>query len=184
MTTTMKPFRENDADEATATAIAMPTLTALGVDRTTMFNECFACYLLGDVLYDLGRDPMSDVITREVYRTSFPAIHDLFTRPGTFEFYLSVFRKIFPDDVDVEFTIPAPGKLEITISSLTLEEFGLLVRQIVDDVYVYSTLVTSDTNDPIVGHGTKGIKTQSEMEGLIVEISAYGVYTTVILETP
>ncbi len=180
---TIQPFKETDATEALMSSVLMPTLELLGADRDTFFNECFESYLFGDVLYDLDRDPLVDVITQLVYRSSFPAIHDLFTAPGTFEFYISVFERIFPDDLDIQFEIPDPGKLTITITALTLQSFNLMARSIVDDVYVYDTLVTSDLNEPIMGHGPAGIKTQAEMDGLITEISAYGVYTTVVLAT-
>ena len=177
-------FSPNDLVETQVTQILLPVLTTLGISHDAFFNGAFESYLLGDVLYDLGRDPITDVITREVYRTSYPAIHELFTRPGTFEFYLSVFRKIFPDDIDVQFSIPGPGRLVITISALTLAEFYLLTREIVLDAYVYYNLVTSSLNERIIGHGATGIKTQAELNGLISEISAYGVYTTVSLVTP
>lgn len=180
----MQKFKENDATESVMTAILMPSLDDVGIAHDDFFADCFNNYFFGDVLYALDRDPMVGVITQEVYRTSFPAIHELFTAPGTFEFYLSVFRKIFSDSVDVEFTIPGPGQLAIDVNALTLDSFNLMTREIVGDVYVYSRLVTSDLNEPILGHGTKGIKTQSEIEGLLSEISAYGVFTTIELETP
>lgn len=174
-------FKENDATEMQVANLFLPTLAALGADRDTFWAEAFACYLLGDSLYDLDRDPLVGVITREVYRTSFPAIHDLFTRPGTFEFYLAVFRSIFTDDTDVEFTIPGPGQLVIDVQAVTSENFFILARRIVDDAYIYENLVTSDLNEPIMAQGFKGPKTESEIRGLISEISAYGVFTTVNL---
>ena len=181
----MQAFKENDTTEARVAATYIPTvLQTLGADRDTMFANCFICYLLGDVLYNLDRDPLVGVITQDVYRSSFPAIHDLFTRPGTFEFYLALFRKIFADDTDIQFTIPGPGQLTITIEAETIEDFNILVRQIVDDAYVNSTLVTSDAQDPILGQGVKGIKTQSQIDGLIAEISMYGIVTVANLVTP
>ncbi len=181
---TIQAFKETDTTEAAIQNFLMPVLDILGVDRDTFYSECFESYLFGDVLFDLSRDPLVDVITQEVYRASFPAIHELFTRPGTFEFYISVFRKVFPEDVDIQFEIPDPGKLEITLNALTLAQFYLLTRRIVADVYVYENLVTSGANEKILVRGTSGIKTQSEIEGLVAEISAYGIYTTVTLVTP
>ncbi len=178
---TMQRFKENDATELAVINLALPTLEVLGVDRDTFLAEAFATWLLGDVLYDENRDPLVDVITREVYRSSYPAIHDLFTRPGTFEFYLDLFRKIYTNDVDVEFEIPSPGVLNIEVSALTIDESYLTAREIVDDAYVYSHLVTSDFNDPIMAVGVRGIKTQNEMDSLMNEISAYGVFTSVNL---
>lgn len=176
-------FKENDVTEPIVTNLFLSVLEELGADRDTFFDNAFLSYLLGDVLFDLNRDPLADVITREVFRASFPAIHDLFTRPGTFEFYLDVFRSVFTADTDIEFTIPGPGQLVIDVSAVTLEQFPILARRIVDDVYIYDNLVTSDTNENIVAQGISGIKTQSEMDGLAAEISAYGIFTTVNLIT-
>ncbi len=177
----MQRFKENDSTEPEIYGLFTPTLNELGVERDSFFLNSFACYLLGDILYDLQRDPLADVITRNVYRTSFPSIHELFTRPGTFEFYLDVFRKVFTDDVEVEFIIPSAGILQVGITALSLETFNILIREIVDDAYVYFNLVTSDLNDQIVGRGLRGIKTQEEIDGLMAEISCYGIYTTVTL---
>lgn len=180
----MQKFKENDTVETDVTNLALPSLEAIGASLDDFYDNAFACYLLGDVLYDLDRDPLRESIAREVYRASFPAIHDLFTAPGTFEFYLDVFRKIFTDDTDITFTIPAPGKLVITVLAATLEQYTLVAREIVDGAYVYSPIVTSDTNDNIVTQDIAGIKTQAEIDSLIKEISAYGIYTTAVLTTP
>ncbi len=174
-------FKENDPTELDIIGLALPTLTELGLERDALFLGAFTCFLLGDVLYEEMRDPLANVITQEVYRESFPAIHDLFTRPGTFEFYLDVFHKIFPADTAIEFVIPGPGILEINIDATTFQTVYLMARRIEDDAYVYENLVTSDTNDKITGRVVKGIKTQDEVDGLIVEISAYGVFTTATL---
>ncbi len=177
----MQRFKENDTTEPDVYNLFNPSLVGLGLEFDAFFAGAFSCYLLGDVLYDLERDPLAGVITRNVYRTSYPTIHDIFTRPSTFEFYLDVFRKVFTDDVEVEFIIPGAGQLEINITALGFESFNILTRRIVDDVYVYETLVTSDLNEPIIGRGTRGIKTQEEIEALVTEISAYGIFTTVTL---
>lgn len=177
-------FKDNDADELIVINLATPSLAALTLDLDAFLAGAFECYLLGDVLYDLVRDPLADVITRPVYRSSFPAIHNLFTAPGTFEFYIDLFKKVFGDDVEIEFVIPSPGVLEINLTEATDEEFNLVAREIVDDVYVYSNLVTSDLNEPIMGVGPKAIKTQAEIDGLIAEVSAYGIYTTATILTP
>jgi hypothetical protein len=174
-------FKANDPKEQQVIDLFMPTLETLGDERDAFFAGAFASYLLGDVLYDLDRDPMVGVIGKDLYRSSFPAIHDLFTRPGTFEFYLALFRSIFTDDTDIEFTILAPGHLVIDVTAVTREESYLMARTIVDGSYVYDRLVTSDLNDPIMAQGFKGPKSESEIRGLVSEISAYGVFTEVNL---
>lgn len=178
-------FKANDVTESQVYNLFLPTLELLGVDRDTFFEEAFETYGLGEALYATQKDPLTDVVTLDVYRTGYPAIHELFTRPGTFEFYLSVFRKVFTENTDIQFTIPGPGRLHIEIDAVNLEEFNILTREIVEGEYVYSTLVTSDTSDPIMAQGVVGLKTQAEIENLLTEISAYGVYTTVeLVEAP
>jgi hypothetical protein len=124
---------------------------------------------------------MVGVVSRDVYRQSFPAIHNLFTRPGTFEFYLSLFRSVFTDDTDIQFDIPGPGQLTIDVQAITSENFYLMARSLVDGEYVYERLVTSDLNEPIMAQGFRGPKSESEIHSLIVEVSAHGIYTTVNL---
>lgn len=177
----MQRFKENDATEPEVYNLLLPMLETIGLDRDTFLEDAYLTHGLGGAIFDLAMDPISDVVTRDVYVEGYPAIHELFTRPGTFEFYLSVFRKIFADDVDVQFEIPGPGQLNIVVSAVTYQTFNLTAREIVDDVYVYSKLVTSDLNEYIMTQGVKGIKTQEEISGLLTEISAYGVFTTVEL---
>lgn len=179
----IKPFKPNEELEQRVTNLVIPMLTSLGIDHDNFWNGANTCFLLGDVLYDLDRDPMAGVITRGIFRTSFFAIHNLFTAPGTFEFYLAVFRAIFGEDVVVEFEIPSPGVLLIDIDSLSTGTFNLLAREIVGGVYVYHELVTSDAGDFIMGQGTNGIKTQQEMDALINEISMAHIYTVCNLTT-
>lgn len=174
-------FKENDPNEAVVNDLAMPTLNALGEVRDQFEAGAFECFKLGEVLFDLQRDPTAGVITREVFRSSFFAIHSLFTRPGTFEFYLEMFRAIFGDDASIDFTVPAPGKLEIGVTALDLVTFNLLARSIVDGVYEYYPLKTSDTGDNIVGQGSEGLRTQAEIDALIAEVSPSGIYTTCTL---
>lgn len=178
--TTLQPFKPNDEIEPRVRDCALNVLNTLGAERDTMYGEAWLAAPLGDVLYALGRDPMVGVITPDIYRVAFPAIHQLFTRPGTFEYYLTVFRAIFGDAVEIEFTVPGPGKLLINAHALDPETFYLLARKIVSNVYQYSR-ITTEAGDPIIAVGTKGIKTQQEMDALIFEISVAGVWTVCTL---
>lgn len=178
--TTLQRFKTNDATETSMILCAMPTLEDIGDELDAFFEEAYECFLLGDVLFELGRDPMAGVITQETFRSSFPAIHELFTRPGTFEFYLDVIRSIWGSGVDVEFVIPSPGVLQINVLEFDTDSFSLQLREIEDDEYVYSNLIDQD-GDLILVRSPIGIKTQSELDALIAELSVYGVYTTASL---
>lgn len=170
-------FKENDESEAKVISVALPSLNALGIARDEFEVGAFTCFKLGEVLFDLERDPVAGVITREVFIKAFYGIHALFTRPGTFEFYLEMFRAIFGEDVDVEFTVPGPGQLSININSLFLEGFNLVARAVVDGDYEYYPLITSDTGDYILAQGVAGIRTQGEIDALMAEVAPSGIYT-------
>lgn len=177
----LQPFKENDETEAKVKNAALTALENRGDEIDDFFNDAFTAYPLGDVLYILERDPMAGVILEETYRVSFPEIHELFTRPATFEFYLDVLRSVWGDDADITFTIPEPGKLQIGISSLELELQTFLAREIVSDSYVYSEMTETLTGDTLIFQGTQGIKDQREADALINELSARGIFTTINL---
>ena len=179
----LQPFKETDETEAKFTAAALPALEDLGGERDTFYADAFEAFPLGDVLYELERDPMVGVITPEIFRSSFFAIHELFTRPGTFEFYLEVFRAIWGEAVDVEFVVPAPGKLLINIAELAPTTFNLMVRRIVSDVYVYEALKTTTALDQIVIQDVQGTKNETEVDALINEIAPGGIWIVSTLET-
>lgn len=177
-------FAPNDPRESQVYNLFASVLGELEADKDAFYENAYDIYGLGEILYDLKRDPLSDVIARDIYRQSYPAIHELFTRPGTFEFYISVLRRVFSENTEIEFDVPAPGHLVIEINALNIEQYNLVAREIVDGSYVYHPLVTSDFNEPIMAQVSTGIKTQSEIDGLMVEISSYGVYTTISLVIP
>jgi len=173
-------FKDNDEIEAQVIATVMPILDVIGVDLDSFFNQAFMTEGLGEVIYDLKADPISSVIDLLVYRKSFPAIHTLFTRPGTFEYYLDLFRAIWGQDVEITFEIPAPGILEINAVVLNLETFTLVARQIEDNQYVYNNLTDRDGNR-IAVRDLEGTKSQDQIDKLAIEISPNGIYVTITL---
>ncbi len=177
----MQLFKESDAKEVKVRDCVLPLLQNLGVERDAFYNGAYTCFEFGDVLIALNASPLADTISAEAFRTGFFAIHELFTRPGTFEFYLEVFRAIFGDDVDVEFVVPAPGRLQINIESLTTLTADFLSRSIVDNVYERDEVVDHDGFN-IAFQGTVGIKTQSEMDALMVELHPAGLFVETDLE--
>lgn len=176
----LQRFKPNDQTELDVIEAGMPILDILGGDRDTFFASAYSAFPLGDVLYDLDRDPLSGVITRDVYRQSFPAIHNLFTRPGTFEFYLEVFRSIWGENVEIEFEVPSPGVLNINVDALGSALFDLIAREIVDNQYVFNEIVDQE-GDNIAAQDTTGIKTQSEIDALMEELSPEGIFVQTTL---
>ena len=172
---TLQAFKENDALETRVRDVALPTLELLGNERDLFYEGAYTAFPLGGVLYDLMRSPLAGVIFRENFIISFFAIHASFVRPGVFEFYLEIFRTIWGEDVEVEFTVPNPGVLLINISALSIQLFDFAARRIVSNAYVYDEIIDED-GDTIVFQVSVGIRTQSEVDALINEISPQGVY--------
>lgn len=175
----LEAFKPNDPVEAKVLNAFLAACSIIALDLDEYYDGCDEAFPFGDVLFDTGH-PLAGVLTKEVFRTSYPAIHELFTRAGSFEFYLSVFRSVWGEDVEIEFTIPAPGKLEINIEALAATGDDALARSIVDDVYVYDEL-TTDAGDNLIFQGSTGIKTQRETDALVRELHPAGVWVEATL---
>lgn len=174
----MKLFKPTDQLEAKVRDAQLKGYEAIDLAKQEMYDDAWYSMVFGQVLHDAKADSMAGALTREMYANSYPEIHELFTRPGTFEFYMNVFRKIWGDNVEVEFEIPSPGVLNINISATNLELQDFMAREIVAGLYVYDEVVTSDTFENIVFQGTRGIKTQQEVDVLINELHPAGIIVT------
>ena len=178
-TTTVQYFKGDEIELKVFDAIN-PVITNLEADKDAFFVDAYNCYKLGEVLYDSGAAPLANAIPREIFREAFAAIFNSFLVAGGLESYLTVFRAVFGADVEVTFTMPGPGKLEIDIVATGTQIFGILGREIVDDAYVLSTLI-DDEGDRIVGRGFKGFETQYELEQMLFEMVPGGIYTVISL---
>jgi len=176
----MQSFKQTDIQETKFNAVFDETLDLYNVDLDQFFEECFLSFLLGDILFDLKRDPMSGVITKVTFRESFPQIHDMFTRAGTFEFYLEVFNSIWGDDVEVTFSRPSAGVLEIDIEAVTAITEVFSSVKIENAQYVFTDVVDHE-GDEILFQGYKGTKDQRELDALINELAPAGAFITATL---
>lgn len=173
-------FFKGDATELKYYESAKTISDILSGQKTEFFNEAYGCFVLGELLYDNDYAPLSNAIPREIFRESFATIFEAFLQAGSFESYLIVFRNIFGDDVDVQFTVPAPGKLQIVIIATGLAIYGMTVREIAGDAYEYFTL-TDDEGDRIVLQGVKGFESQYELEQMLFEMVPGGIFTEITL---
>lgn len=175
----MQAFKINDALEARVRGCFTPLLDQLSDDRDEFYDGVEEAYPLGRVIWDLKRAPLTDELPREIYAASFFAIFGLFTRPGTFEFYLSVCRAVWGDDVEVEFSTPNPGWLTISITAATIVQDDFVARQIESGQYVYYT-VLDDAGDTIVFQDREGLRTQEQTNALFRDLVPAGIY----IQTP
>lgn len=173
-------FFKGDATELKYFNSGRTILELLSAQKTEFYNECYGCFVLGELLYDNDYAPLSNAIPREIFRESFATLFESFLTAGSFESYLTVFKNIFGDDVEVTFTVPAPGKLNIDIVATGLQTYGLTVREIIDDAYQYFTLI-DDVGDRIVLQAVKGFESQYELEQMLFEMVPAGIYTEITL---
>lgn len=176
----MQAFKENDPIEEKVKQCFLSILNLIGEDEDAFFNGAYTAFPLGDVLYTLHANPLTRILSQDTFRKSFDAINEFFTKPGTFEFYLDIFRTIFGESVVVEFTIPGDGQLQIDIEAIELETGKLIARRIVADAYVYDNLVDQD-GDYILNQGVTGITTQEDLDILMKELAVAGVFTEATL---
>ena len=175
----MKYFK-GDATEIKMQAIFEPINAVIESGKDLFLAEAYQTYPLGDLIHTEDRSPLSNAIIQDIFRQSFKEIFDAFVVAGTFESYLTVFRKIFGDTVDVDFVVPAPGKLSITIIADGLELSNFITREIVSNAYVYDTIV-DDVGDNIVFQTIKGFQTQYELELMLNEMVPAGIFTDIDL---
>lgn len=173
-------FKPNDPVELKFYQSAQPVLDLFAADKQVFFDQAYSCFLLGELLYDNKMSPLAGAIPREVFRESFQTIFDSFVVAGTFESYLTVFRNIFGNDVEVTFTVPAPGKLQIAIVATGLVLSTFVARRIVDNEYVYDDVV-DDEGDFIAFKTVKGFESQYELEQMLFELVPHGIFTQITL---
>lgn len=173
-------YFKGDEKELKMVAAGIDPFDQIGVILDEFYEEAYNTYLLGGVIYDDARSPLSNAINRNIFISSFNEIFASFVVAGSFESYLSVFRRIFGDTVTVEFTVPAPGKLNIDITASELVIDNILGRRIVDGAYVFDELV-DENGENIVGASVKGFQTEYELNQMLFEMVPQGIYTEITL---
>ena len=173
-------YFKGDAEEIKIVNSGSPALDATSFQLSLFYDEAFESFPLGDLIYEDSRSPLSNAILQSIFRESFNEIFAAFTVAGSFESYLNVFRKIFGDDVEVTFTVPAPGKLNIDIVAAGVELSDFVARSIVDNAYVFDEVI-DDEDDNIVFQTVKGFQSQYELEQMLYEMVPDGIFTNITL---
>lgn len=174
-------FFKGDATEKKYYESVKPISDTLSVQKDLFYDEAYACFVLGELLYDNDYAPLARAIPRAIFRKSFATIFNAFLLAGSLESYLIVFRKIFGDDVEVTFTVPDPGKLNIDIVATGIETSLFLARSIVNGSYVFDEIL-DDEGDNILFQTVKGFESQYELEQMLFEMVPAGIYTLITLE--
>lgn len=173
-------YFKGDATELKYDASGEPILSLLSSDKDDFYQGAYSCAELGDVLYDSNRAPLANAIKSDIFRLAFASVFEAFRVSGTFESYLLVFQTIFGDDVEVSFTVPAPGKLNIDISAEESDVYDLLARYIESNAYAFDEIITQD-GDNLAAQVLRGFQTQYEVEQMLFELVPAGIYTQITL---
>lgn len=175
----MKYFKGDETEQKVVEAVDF-SLGDISAALDDYFDSVYESVPLGEFLFDQKRVPLTNAFRRDIFIRCFKDIFEAWSFCGTAESYITVFKKIFGDDVDIVFTVPAPGKLTIDISASDVQESIMEARYIVDNAYVYYDIV-DDVGDSIVFSSLLGIETQSELEKVLFTMVPGGIYTVVSL---
>lgn len=176
----MSQYFKGDSDEIKIANTLAAAGDQLSADKDDFNADAYGCAKLGDMLWQNNLCPLANAIDQDIFRLAFKEIFEAFISGGTFEAYMTVFTKIFGDDVDVTFTVPAPGKLNIDIEATNVELFDMIARSIVSNAYVNDEVVDW-TPDNIAFQAFRGFQSQYELEQMLFEMVPAGVFTTISL---
>jgi len=179
----MQKFKGDDLEQKFIDS-GSPIFDLMSATLDEFFDGAYDDGMLGDLLHESDRSPLANAIRLEIFRLCFNTVYEQFRYSGSFDSYLIVFSKIFGDTVDVTFTVPAPGKLQIDIIADQLEEFHFIARNIDNNMYLYDDVIWyDDTPDQgnIVFQTIKGFHSQYELEQMLFEMVPDGVFTEISL---
>lgn len=176
----MAQYFKGDATELKYYNSGAPLLDVLSSEKDAFFENAYDCFVLGEVLYDNSLAPLANAIPREIFRTSFSTVFEAFLVAGSFESYITVFKNIFGEDVEITFTVPGPGQLNIDIVAAGVAQSPFIARYIQSNAYFFDNVV-DDEGDQIVFQTILGFESQYELEQMLFEMVPAGIYTEITL---
>lgn len=164
-----------DASASSATAFVGAAL-----DEFHAGGEDCDAFLLS--LYDSGRMPYSQRISRDVFVSFFREAVKRFPFMGNFDSYIFILREVFGEESGILFDVPAAGKLSIEVSAISALVFDAVVREFdtSGNAYEFSNLITSG-GDRIVFRGVSGIQTETDLRLLFAEMMPGGIFPIIDL---
>jgi hypothetical protein len=104
---------KGDSTELKMQAVATPLLDLTEAALNDFYAGGFDSSPFLLAMYDDGRIPFSERITRDSFVEFIKNTLANFPFTGTFEIYLAVLKAIFGEESEIRFTVSAPGKLSI-----------------------------------------------------------------------
>jgi hypothetical protein len=125
--------------------------------------------------------PFSARVPREAFVSFIRQAIPNFKFTGTFESYLFILNSIFGSAVEVLFTIPAAGRLQIEVNAGgATVDFDWIAKRFEDGGFVLDNLVTSD-GDQLILASIVGIETEGQLQALFDELIPAGIQTEITL---
>lgn len=174
-------FFKGDADELKMYGAGAGINDQLSIQKDLFYESAYSCFKLGEILYDNSLAPLSNAIDRDVFREFFADIFEAFIVSGSFESYMTVFTKIFGEDVVVEFTVPGPAHLQIDITATGFELSDFIARHISGGSYVNDEVMEEIGGANIAFQTVKGFVSEYELNQMLYELVPAGIFTEISL---
>lgn len=146
----------------------------------SFFQNCYTSHDFLLMLYDNGRMPFSDRVPRDVFIGFIQEAIPNFPVTGTFEAYLFILKSIFGEETEVQFDVPAAGKLEMLVAAEASLDFNFLASEFSGGVFQEYTMQTT-TGDDITFTGISGIDSEAELSALLAELIPVGIWPDITL---
>ncbi len=171
---------KGDALELKIEAAGKPAFDLTGLALDEFYDGAFTANDFLLMLYDSGRMPFSDRVPRDSFVAFFKEALARFPSTGTFESYIFIMKAIFGERTDVQFAVPAPGKIEMIVNAEAALDFGFQAREYVDGAYIIHDMVTMD-GEGIIFQGISGIDSEAELTQLLAELIPAGIFADIAL---
>lgn len=169
-------FKSTDEVERKFYRVAENMIDLLNAQRGLTFGLAYEAEPLGDALWNLKAAPLTRSVKQNIFRQVFNTIFNNFLTAGNPEAYLSIFRQIFGETVDVQFTIINPGHVKIDIVTDSVDISDWQARELDENTFLFFDIV-DDVDDEIVFQTLAGFETPREVEVLLFELTPYGIFT-------
>lgn len=171
---------KGDQTELKMLAAAGPVFDRTSSALDEFYADGFNCNPFLVMLYDEKRMPFSSRIDKEPFLIFIKEALTRFPFTGTFDVYLFILFAIFGADSEINFEVPAPGKLSIDVNAISNLEFEFIGRDFINGNYVFYNMVDY-TGDRLAFRGISGIKTEHDLKLLFSEIMPAGIAPTISL---
>lgn len=177
----MQYFKPNDQLEQKFVNSFEELIAQIIAEKQAFYASAYETKPFGDMIWDAKSTPLANAIKKTIYRDFFNEIFTQFRFAGSFESYISVFKKIFGETVELEFVIPDPGKLNINITANDIVLNDFIARYISENQYFYDEIIDYDL-DNIVFQNIKGFESEYEVNQMLFELVPNGIYTQIALD--